>query len=149
MKVTVDQDGMNEFFRSLEAGARVATGAAASVYERAIVRSFGRSGAGGGKKGMVTNIPSAPGSPPNIQTGHLMRSIGYAVKAPMRAAVGTNVAYGRHLEFGAPRANVAARPFLKPISLNRGVADRAKEAFAAEMSRAIRAAKAAATGGVK
>ncbi len=60
------------------------------------VRNFGR-GHGG--------VPSLPGRPPNSQTGNLRNSV-TAVHArdlgvDLAAAYGTNVPYGRYLEFGA------------------------------------------------
>ena len=66
--------------------------AAAAVCADTAVQSFGPS-------------PSPPGSPPGVDTGHLRRSIAFvspeALGTPMRAAFGTAVEYGRHLEFGA------------------------------------------------
>lgn len=52
---------------------------------------------------------SAPGGPPGVRSGNLRNSIDAMspeeLGTPSRAAYGTNVAYGRHLEFGAyPRA---------------------------------------------
>lgn len=49
--------------------------------------------------------PSAPGSPPGVDTGTLRNSITFAspesLGTNLRAAFGTAVHYGRHLEFGA------------------------------------------------
>lgn len=49
--------------------------------------------------------PSSPGSPPGKDMGHLGRSITSVspqkLGTPGRAAFGTSVHYGRHLEFGA------------------------------------------------
>lgn len=65
------------------------------------VRNFGRNHGG---------VPSLPGSPPNSQSGLLRNSV-TAVHAkdlgiPLAAAYGTNVPYGRYLEFGAnPKGN--------------------------------------------
>lgn len=78
--------------------------AGATIGADAAVRSFGRQH--GGKS-------SAPGSPPNVQSGFLRNSV-TAVNAndlgrPLAAAYGTNVPYGRYLEFGA---NVRGRPWL-------------------------------------
>jgi len=53
-------------------------------------------------------VASQPGMPPNSQTGNLRRRIawvGAAQVGRLRAAFGTDVKYGRYLEFGArPRA---------------------------------------------
>lgn len=145
MSVRVDMDGMAGFFRAIDAGASRAVGRAAAVVQRGIVNSFGRSGSGGGPIGRVTNIPSAPGSPPNVQTGHLRNSIAFNIKSPIRAAVGTNVEYGYWLEFGTTK--MLARPFLRPIVMNRRVMDSARSAAIDELRRSLAAAKSAAMGG--
>ncbi len=54
---------------------------------------------------------SAPGEPPRLDSGELRDSI-FARAQGLRAEVGTDLAYGRHLEFGTVR--VAARPWLHP-----------------------------------
>lgn len=147
MSVTVDTRGMDEFFKNLDAGVRRATGRAAAVVEGAIKGSFGVSGAGGGPIGRVTNIPSAPGSPPNVQTGHLRNSIGYNIVGPAKARVGTNVEYGLYLEFGTSR--MPARPFMGPIVADRRTMARARDAAVSELRRSIASAKAAAIGGAR
>lgn len=63
---------------------------------------------GGGKN----RTPSAPGSPPHVQTGALRSSIRTEWDGDRRVVVGPSVAYGRHLEFGTRR--MAARPFMRP-----------------------------------
>lgn len=66
--------------------------AAAQVCADQAVQSFGSS-------------PSPPGSPPGVDTGLLRNSIAVAspeaLGTPLKAAFGTAVPYGRHLEFGA------------------------------------------------
>lgn len=83
------------------------TAAAARLADQA-VRSFGRDHGG---------VPSAPGSPPNSQRGSLRNSVGFAAGRGGRAYVGTGLAYGRHLEFGAVsrprRAKMLAIPLNK------------------------------------
>jgi len=77
-----------------------------------IKRSMGKS-AGGPRSGHAV---SAPGSPPNVETGTLRRSIDST--RPMRFAgtvftrVGTNTEYGPFLEYGTQK--MAARPFMRP-----------------------------------
>lgn len=85
--------------------------AAAQVCADQAVQSFGSS-------------PSPPGSPPGVDTGFLRNSIAAvspeALGTDLRAAFGTAVAYGRHLEFGAiitPK-NVQ----YLPVPVNRGLA---------------------------
>lgn len=86
--------------------------AAAEVAANQAERSFGSDHGG---------VPSAPGSPPNSQTGHLRNSIAYcspdALGTPLRAAYGTNVAYGRHLEFGAVIRPKSVKYLPVPINL--------------------------------
>lgn len=58
---------------------------------------------------------SRPGEPPRKRTGTLQKSIAHEVHADgssVVARIGTNVAYGRHLEFGTRR--MSARPYLRP-----------------------------------
>lgn len=54
--------------------------------------------------------PSAPGEPPNVQTGRGRGSIAWEVDA-LRGRVGTNVDYMRMQELGTRR--MAARPWLR------------------------------------
>ena len=59
--------------------------------------------------------PSAPGEPPHLATGTLARSIEmetFRDGADLVGRVGTNLKYGRFLEFGTAR--MAPRPFLRP-----------------------------------
>lgn len=56
-------------------------------------------------------VPSAPGTPPNIQTGNLYNSI-ERVDTPDGADVIVGADYAAELEFGSAR--VAARPFMTP-----------------------------------
>jgi HK97 gp10 family phage protein len=58
---------------------------------------------------------SKPGNPPKTDTGRLVNSITVdteTTREGVEALVGTNVAYGRHLEFGT--RTIAARPWLGP-----------------------------------
>lgn len=57
---------------------------------------------------------SRPGEPPRKRTGTLQKSIAHEIESDNRnvvARVGTNVDYGRHLEFGTRK--MAARPYLR------------------------------------
>jgi hypothetical protein len=67
----------------------------------------------------VTHIASAPGQPPATDTGRLVSGVlisaeqgGYAVR------VGTNIKYGKDLEYGTRK--MAARPWLFPALKNNG-----------------------------
>lgn len=68
------------------------------------VRNFGANHGG---------VPSLPGNPPNSQSGHLRNSVTAVhskdLGVPLAAAFGTNVPYGRYLEFGA---NPKGKPWL-------------------------------------
>jgi len=61
-------------------------------------------------------VRSKPGDPPNNQTGNLRNSIGFTKATDQKAWFGTNVMYGRHLEFGTVR--MAARPWIRPAAAN-------------------------------
>lgn len=67
--------------------------------------------------GSFPGEPSAPGTPPHKQTGHLRSSIGFEF-APdqLSAKVGPKdlMKYGRVHEFGDPEAGLPARPYLGP-----------------------------------
>lgn len=60
----------------------------------------------------IVNV-SKPGDPPNTDTGHLVKGIGFRFeKGGLIGKVGTNVRYGAWLEFGTMK--MAARPWLRP-----------------------------------
>ena len=66
------------------------------------------SGAVSGKN----HVPSAPGQPPNQDTGVLANNIETVQKAPLLVEVSSNAPYSTPLEFGTSR--MAARPFMAP-----------------------------------
>ncbi len=60
----------------------------------------------------VVNV-SAPGDPPNTDTGRLVQSIQVEFDdSGLTASVGTNLKYGAYLEFGTTK--MKARPWLAP-----------------------------------
>ena len=65
------------------------------------------------KRGNKAHTSSGPGQAPAVDTGTLVRSI-QAIKSIYGDGwlVGTNIEYGKHLEFGTK--NMAARPWLIP-----------------------------------
>lgn len=95
----------DEALKRLEAAANKGLTEYAIVVAGTAERSFGREHGG---------IPSKPGMPPHSQSGHLRNSIAYVPAKNLKALVGTNVPYGRHLEFGftarAKRAKFLAVP---------------------------------------
>lgn len=87
--------------------------AAASIvvlnHARTLISISGTGGAPGSKRSYGSN-PSAPGEPPHKQFGHLRRSVAREVVG-LVGRVGTNLRYGRYLEFGTKK--MAARPWLR------------------------------------
>jgi phage gpG-like protein len=64
------------------------------------------------KRGANVHTASSSPNPPAIDEGRLVNSV-KALVGKMEAFVGTNLAYGRHLEFGT-RKNLKPRPWLFP-----------------------------------
>ena len=60
------------------------------------------------------HVPSAPGQPPNNDTGHLAGNIENRMTGPLTAEVSSNAEYSAALEFGTSR--MAARPFMTPAA---------------------------------
>lgn len=67
----------------------------------------------GGKRGRNVYRAAPPGAFPGIRTGRLRQSIGIdrATRTRLVVAIGTNLLYGRHLEYGT--RNMPARPWLR------------------------------------
>lgn len=102
-RVNIKWDG-DGFLRHVRSATNDAVFAGALVCADQAVRNFGRAHGG---------VPSLPGKPPNSQSGHLRNSV-TAVHSKdlgiqLAAAFGTNVKYGRYLEFGA---NPKGKPYL-------------------------------------
>lgn len=65
----------------------------------------------------VTYTPhqaSAPGEAPATDTGALVNSIQTRVESELVVVVESGMEYAPHLEYGAPRANIAPRPAWTP-----------------------------------
>lgn len=75
------------------------------------------------------HIPSAPGQPPNQDTGVLAGNIETTQPSPLVVEVSSNAPYSSALEFGTSR--MAARPFMAPAR------DRVRPAAVALVERAI------------
>lgn len=58
------------------------------------------------------HVPSAPGQPPNQDTGVLAGNIRTTQTAPLVVEVSSSAPYAAHLEFGTSR--MAARPYMAP-----------------------------------
>ena len=66
------------------------------------------------KRGKRIHQASAPGEPPAPDYGALKNSIKIRREKVGQWIVHDGVSYGIHLEFGAPRNKMAARPFMTP-----------------------------------
>jgi HK97 gp10 family phage protein len=67
------------------------------------------------------HVASAPGEPPNRDTGHLDTNIETLMDGPLRAIVSSNARYSKPLEFGTSK--MEARPFMRPAAqLEKGAA---------------------------
>lgn len=106
-----------ELHNRVAAGVRVVLGRARkliSVEGTTVLYTTIKHGKNAGKQrqsGRIYNTnPSKPGDPPHKQTGHLRRSVAAEVEGVV-GRVGTNLNYGRWLEFGTAR--MAARPWLR------------------------------------
>ncbi|MFK4794664.1 HK97-gp10 family putative phage morphogenesis protein [Sphingobium sp. ZW T5_29] len=60
------------------------------------------------------HVPSAPGLPPNQDTGHLANNITAARTGLTTAEVSSNAEYSAPLEFGTSK--MSARPFMQPAA---------------------------------
>lgn len=100
----------DEAIRAINGALDDAVTAGALVAADAAVAIMGRDHGG---------IPSKPGEPPNVQKGTLSRSTHYVspqdMGIPHTAAAGTDIPYGRFLEYGTSR--MAARPWLLRAAL--------------------------------
>lgn len=63
------------------------------------------------------HVPSAPGEPPNEDTGFLRSNIEVTQTAPLRVEVSSNAPYSAALEYGTSK--MAARPFMGPAARNK------------------------------
>lgn len=83
---------------------------AASDYLKAEAQISISTGAVSGKN----HVPSAPGEPPNYDTGHLADNIENRKTGALTAEVSSNASYSAALEFGTSK--MAARPFMQPAA---------------------------------
>lgn len=112
--VEAAQKKLKEF--SLEKEFVAALGASALLVHTEAVKSIQehRSRGVAYRRRGVVHIASKPGSPPNTDTGKLVRSIKFEIdERELRARVGTDLDYGRDLEVKRDRA------WLQPAYLKR------------------------------
>jgi len=111
-------DHSDEFLRDLIAATDA--GLRAASHEGADGAAASMPGAGATKytspTGQVRYFGSNPGSPPGVRTNRLKGSVTNARIQPLVWGYGTNVKYGRHLEYGA--STPGGQPFWKDESGN-------------------------------
>lgn len=79
------------------------------------------------------HVPSAPGEPPNRDTGVLQAHIENRMVSDLEAEVSSNAPYAAPLEFGTSK--MAARPYMRPARDK--VAPEMQRLFAAEINKLI------------
>jgi HK97 gp10 family phage protein len=62
----------------------------------------------------ANHVPSLPGQPPNMDSGHLHTSIHVEPAGPFKALSVADASYSAALEFGTSR--MAERPFMRPAA---------------------------------
>lgn len=112
-----------EYKKKIKRGLNANLDLAAIFLVRDIKQSFGDTGVAGGRSGATKAQRAAnrskPGGPPNVDTGHLKRNIGYdtPTRALLVRRIGTgignaeHVGYAIYLELGTSKMD--ARPFLR------------------------------------
>lgn len=69
-------------------------------------------------RGGISSRRSAPGEPPKTDTGGLVSSIKKRkLNSGFEFLIGTNLKYGRYLEFGTKDKKILPRPWLQPTLL--------------------------------
>ena len=103
--------GLNNAGIHLQAAIKKNFGTAGAYGSRRLVNYV--TGKRGGPRGRNIYRSAPPGEFPGIRTGLLKRSIRVtkATKSSLAVYVGTDVQYGRHLEYGT--RNMPARPWLR------------------------------------
>lgn len=62
------------------------------------------------------HVPSAPGTPPNNDTGVLAGAIEAASTGPLRAETSSNAPYAIAHELGSASQNLPERPYMRPAA---------------------------------
>ncbi len=114
MSVTVDVRVLNNLINRLGNHVDTFVMAVAEDVRNDIVLSFGTGARGRTyRRKRVVHVASAPGAPPNVDTGALRASMHVRRMGSAHYRVQDGVPYGVFLELGSRR--VAARPFVRPI----------------------------------
>lgn len=80
-----------------------------------------------------SHVPSAPGEPPNRDTGVLQAGLENVLSEPLVAEVSSNAPYAAALEFGSTR--MEARPYMRPARDK--MAPRIEDLFAQEIGKLV------------
>lgn len=62
------------------------------------------------------HVPSAPGEPPNNDSGVLAGNIEAAVVKPLKAETSSNAPYAAAQELGSEKQNLPERPYMRPAA---------------------------------
>lgn len=62
------------------------------------------------------HVPSAPGEPPNNDSGVLAGNIEAANVAPLKAETSSNAPYAAAQELGSEKQNLPERPYMRPAA---------------------------------
>lgn len=93
--------------------ARIAEVIGAGLYEAAdVVRAKAFQSISAGSVSGKGHKPSAPGQPPNRDSGNLQAQLKIARSGKLKAEVRSEAPYSNALEFGSSK--MSARPFLRP-----------------------------------
>jgi phage protein, HK97 gp10 family len=109
--------------------------AGAAVYEAADdIRAEAFRSISAGSVSGAGHVASAPGEPPNRDTGELQSKLKVAETGPLSAEVRSESAHAKPLEFGTSK--MVARPYLRPAR-DKNI-DRAQDRLAQQINRLIR-----------
>jgi hypothetical protein len=85
------------------------------------------------------HVPSAPGEPPNNDTGVLAGNIEATSTGPLKAETSSNAPYGAAQELGSESQNLPERPYLRPAAQKNR--PNAMRKVAAAVDRVVRSAQ--------
>lgn len=114
LKMTIDTSMMTKIRQALPEQISALLRGAANEMVSDMKMSMGTSPAGATyKHGNVSHVASAPGYPPNPDTGALRASINFYPESNTRVVIADGVEYGLYLEIGTER--IEPRPFVVPV----------------------------------
>jgi phage gpG-like protein len=124
-KVTMEWNG-DEVMRAAMRQLSINADRVGMMLDGAVVRSLSKGQpvkrVGKDRKARLVGLqPSRPGEPPRLLHGLLRNSIAYRKEIHPREVevyIGANTKYARALEYGNPKKNLKARPYLRPAIEN-------------------------------